>query len=214
MRRVTWILLTLAALACGRVDAEPVAATATTTPVVFDGLGLDDFKGVDSAASALRGIESDSHAADLPLGVPFDMLVRGPSGRGTSSDSLAAEVSSRIDGIALTAGMQADPTVIQDGPAKWVGGLGLSSDHALGREVLELKTSLGRSQKAGILGVEIGPRIERRLRGGMLIFLDGKAQAQAQRSADTGEWMLPRLAEQEAGAAGTVGVTASTGVVR
>jgi hypothetical protein len=110
--------------------------------------------------------------------------------------------------------MHADPTVIQDGPAKWVGGLGVSSDHELGREVLELKTSLGRSQKAGILGVEIGPRIERRLRGGMLIFLDGKAQAQARRSPDTGEWMLPRLAEQEAGTAGTVGVTASTGVVR
>ena len=214
MQRVTWILLTLAALSCGRVDAEQVAATATTTPVVFDGLGLDDFKGADSVASALRGIETDSHAADLPLGVPIDMLVRGPSGRGSSSDSLAAEVRSRIEGIALTAGMQADPTLIQDGPATWVGGLGLSSDHALGREVLELKTSLGRSQKAGILGVEIGPRIERRLRGGMLVFLDGKAQAQARRSADTGEWMLPRLAEQEAGAAGTVGVTASTGVVR
>jgi len=214
MRRVTWNVLTLAALSCGRVDAEPVAATATTTPVVFDGLGLDGFTGADSVASALRGIETDSRAADLPLGVPIDMLVRGPSGRAASSDPLAAEVRSRIDGIALTAGMQADPTVIQDGPAKWVGGLGLSSDHALGREVLELKTSLGRSQKAGILGVEIGPRIERRLRGGMLIFLDGKAQAQARRSADTGEWMLPRLAEQEAGAAGTVGVTASTGVVR
>jgi hypothetical protein len=214
MQRVTWILLTLAAVSCGRADAEPVAATATTTPVVFDGLGLDDFKGTDSVASALRGIEADSNAADLPLGVPIDMLVRGPSGRGTSSDSLAAEVRSRIEGIALTAGMQADLTVIQDGPAKWVGGLGVSSDHALGREVLELKTSLGRSQNAGILGVEIGPRIERRLRGGMLIFLDGKAQAQARRSADTGEWMLPRLAEQEADAAGAVGVTASTGVVR
>jgi hypothetical protein len=196
MQRVTWILLTLAAVSCGRADAKSVVTPADTTPVVFDGLGLDDFKGTDSVASALRGIETDSNAADLPLGVPIDMLVRGPSGRGCSSDS------------------QADPTVIQDGPATWVGGLGLASDHALGREVLELKTSLGRSEKVGVLGVEIGPRIERRLRGGMLIFLDGKAQAQARRSADTGEWMLPRLAEQEAGAAGAVGVTASTGVVR
>jgi hypothetical protein len=48
----------------------------------------------------------------------------------------------------------------------------------------------------------------------MLIFVDGKAQAQARRSADTGEWMLPRLADQEAGASGTLGVTASTGLVR
>ena len=41
-----------------------------------------------------------------------------------------------------------------------------------------------------------------------------KAQAQARRSADTGEWILPSLAEQGTGGAGMVGVTASTGLVR
>jgi len=142
------------------------------------------------------------------------MLVRGPSGRVSSSDPLAAELRSRIEGIHLTAGMHADPTVIQEGPAKWVGGVGVATDHALGREVLELKTSLGRSQQAGILGVELGPRIERRLRGGVLVFLDGKAQAQACRSPDTGTWMLPTLAEQGTGGAGMAGVAASTGLVR
>lgn len=182
--------------------------------LVFDGLGLEDFEGAGSIASALGDIEADSRPEELPLGVPVDMLVRGPSGRGNGNDSLAAELKSRIENLDLTAGMQADPTVIEDGPAKWVGGLGVSSDHELGRETLELKTSLGRGQQAGILGVEVGPRIERRLRGGTLIFLDGKAQAQAHRSADTGTWWLPRLAEQGTGGAGMVGVAASTGVVR
>ena len=212
MRRAIVVLLALAAVSYGRAGAAPVEAAAS--PVVFDGLGLDDFKGADSVASALRGIEADPHQEELPLGVPMDMLVRGPSGRGSSSDPLAAELRSRVEGIDLTAGMQADPTVIQEGPAKWVGGVGVATDHALGREVLELKTSLGRSQQAGILGVEVGPRIERRLNGGILIFLDGKAQAQARRSADTGEWILPSLAEQGTGGAGMVGVAASTGLVR
>jgi hypothetical protein len=214
MQRATLILLALAAIACGRSGAAAVADTAATTPMVFDGLGLDDFTGTDSVESALQGIEADSYPREMPLGVPVDMLVRGPTGRGCGSDPLAAELQSHIEGIDLTAGMQADPTVIHDGPERWVGGLGVSSDHELGREVLELKTSLGRTQKVGILGVEVGPRIERRLRGGMLIFLDGKAQAQARRSADTGTWMLPGLAEQGNGAAGMVGVTASTGLVR
>jgi len=214
MQRATLILLALATVSCGRSGAAAVADTAAITPVVFDGLGLDDFSGAGSVASALQGIEAGSYQEDLPLGVPMDMLVRGPSGRGSGSDPLAAELKSHIEGIDLTAGMQADPTAIQNGPEKWVGGLGVSSDHELGREVLELKTSLGRSQKVGVLGVEVGPRIERRLRGGMLIFLDGKAQAQARRSADTGAWMLPGLAEQGNGAAGMVGVTASTGLVR
>ena len=80
--------------------------------------------------------------------------------------------------------------------------------------MLELKTSLGRSQQAGIVGVELGPRIERRLRGGTLIFLDGKAEAQARRSTDDGTWMMPGLAEQGTGGAGMVGVNASTGLVR
>ena len=216
MQRASMILLVLTAVSFGRTDASTCAATTTsgTTSVVFDGLGLEDFKGDDSVASALRGIEADSRQEELPLGVPVDMLVRGPSGRGSGSDPLAAELKSRIEGIDLTAGMQADPTVLQDGPAKWVGGLGISTSHELGRETLELKTSLGRSRQAGILGVEVGPRIERRLRGGTLLFLDGKAPAQARRLTDTGTWELSRLAEQGAGGPGMVGVAASTGLVR
>ena len=220
MRRVVVILVGLATVSCGGADAATDAA-ADAPPaahVVFDGLGLEDFDGVGSVVSALRGIAAESQPADLPFGVPLNVLVKGPSGRGNGSgngtDPLAAELKSRIEGIDLAAGMQADPKVMQDGPAKWVGCVGVATDHESGREVLELKTSLGRSQQAGILGVEVGPRIERRLRGGMLVFVDGKAQAQARRSADTGTWMLPSLAEQGSGGAGTVGVTASTGLLR
>ena len=140
------------------------------------------------------------------------MVIKGPSGRGTGTDPLAAEMRSRIEGIDLTAGMQADPAAIQDGPAKWLGCVGISSDHDRGREVLELKTSLGRSKQTGILGVELGPRIERRLRGGTMFFLDGKAQAEARRPDEAGGWMMPSLTDQ--GAAGTVGLAASTGLVR
>jgi hypothetical protein len=215
MRRIFVILAATAVASHGLAAGATVAATSSSkSPVVFDGLGLEDFNGVGSVASALRGIASDAESAELPLGVPVDMLVRGPSGRGNTSDPLAAELKSRIEGIDLTAGLQADPAVIQEGPAKWVGAVGVATDHELGREVLELKTSLGRSHQAGVLGVEVGPRIERRLRGGSVFFLDGKAQAQARRSTETGTWMMPRLAEQGQGGSGMVGVAASTGLVR
>ena len=215
MQRNILILLAWAMVWQGSAGASPLATQNNpTSPVVFDGLGLEHFTGVDSIASALKGIEADSGSSEQPLGVPVDVLVRGPSGRSNGSDSLAAEMKSRIEGIDLVAGMQADLAAIEEGPAKWLGGLGVSSDHDHGREMLELKTSLGRSQQAGILGVEVGPRIERRLRGGTVFFLDGKAQAQARRSAETGAWMMPRLADQGQGAAGMVGVAASTGLVR
>jgi hypothetical protein len=212
-----WTMILLAATvswAAAQAAADSPVGSAPL-PIVFDGLGLEAFNGVGSIASALQGIEADCHPSEFPLGVPVDVLVRGPTGRrGNGGDWLAAELRSHVDGVDLTAGMQADPAVIHEGPARWVGGVGVTSEHDGGREVLELKTSLGRSQQVGILGVEVGPRIERRLRDGTIFFLDGKAQAQARRSTETGAWMMPGLAEQGQGGSGMVGVAASTGLVR
>jgi len=212
------VVVTLVA-ALGGADASATEAAAPAVddprvPVVFDGLGLEEFAGAGSVAAALRGLEAESQPADRLLGMPVDLSVRGPSGRGNTTDPLAAEFKSRIDRIDLRAGMQTDPAGIQQGPARWTGAVGVSNDHDRGREMLELKTSLARSQQIGILGIEVGPRIERRLRGGTVVFLDGKAQAQARRSTETGAWMMPGLTEQGVGGAGMVGVAASTGLVR
>jgi hypothetical protein len=202
-------------LTAGRSPAAAAATdqsgTAAVAPpaVAFEGFGLDGFKGVGSVAAALRGI--DGQQADLPLGVPVDVLVRGPAGRDRVADPLAAELKGRLEGFDLLAGVQADSTLIDEGPKKWVGGVRMSHAHADGREALELRTSLGRQAQTGVLGVELGPRIERRLRKGLTVFLDGKAQAQASRSADTGAWMMPGLAGENGG---SLGVAASTGVLR
>ena len=116
MQRRIVILVVMTAAWHGLAGAVLSASQETpTTPVVFDGLGLEDFKGSGSIASALRGIESDSKPADLPLGVPVDVVVRGPSGRGSGGDPLAAEMTSRLQGIDLTAGMQADLAAIDSG---------------------------------------------------------------------------------------------------
>ena len=60
-----------------------------------------------------------------------------------------------------------------------------------------------------MFGIEVGPRIERRLRRGAVLFLDGKAEATALRSAETGEWSLPGSSVD-----GMVGVAARTGLKR
>lgn len=198
-----------AAVACS--GEQMPASSVAPPPVVFEGFGLEGFKGSGSIAAALRSIDSGDQQPELPLGVPLDVVVKGPSGRDRVADPLAAEFKGRLQGLDLVAGMQADSTMVEDGPKKWVGGVRMSHAHGAGRDVLELKTSLGRQQQAGILGIEVGPRIERRLRGGLTVFLDGKAQAQARRAADTGTWMLPGLAGESGGA---LGVAASTGLTR
>jgi hypothetical protein len=85
----------------------------------------------------------------------------------------------------------------------------VASEHAAGRDILELRTSLTQARQAGVLGVEVGPRIERRLRRGAVLFLDGKAEARTQRSLETGSWLVPGSAAE-----GTVGVAARTGLTR
>jgi len=189
----------------------PVAIPVALPPIVFEGFGLADFRGAGSIASALADIGGDTPREDV-LGMPLDLVVKGPSGRDRFTDPLNAELRSRIEGLDLSAGMQADPAAVHDGPAKWIGGVRVSSQHAAGREMLELKTSLDRRQQDGVVKLELGPRIERKLRNGTMLFIDGKAQAQARRSADGGTWTLPGLADGQAG--GSVGVNASTGLVR
>ena len=224
MRRTLLVLGMLAAVVwppvTARADGTTGAEASTDapvgpTPVVFDGFGLDAFEGEGSIASALEGLDAADQGDGLLPGVPVNVLVKGPNGRTAGTgDSLAAELKSRFEGVSLSAGMRADPSMIEEGPAQWVGGLGFSSDHAFGRDILELRTSLGRGQQVGVLGLEVGPRIERRLGGGTIFFLDGKAQAQARRSPETGTWALPGLIDQGLGGPGSLGVAASTGLVR
>lgn len=188
-----------------------VDAAVLAPPVVFDGFGLDGFAGSGSIAAALRDVDADGQQPAPAFGMPVDVVVKGPTGRDRVTDALAAELKGRLVGLDLVAGMQADATMVEEGPNRWVGGLRMSHAHEAGRDVLELKTSLGRQQQTGVLGLELGPRIERRLRGGLTVFLDGKAQAQARRSADTGDWMMPGTNGDRGG---MLGVAASTGLTR
>ena len=178
-----------------------------------DELQLHDFDGVSSLAAALRASDLEVEEEAAALGV----TVKGPTAPDQVRQPLTAEVRHRInvidgiEGVDVMAGMHADRTMISDGPAKLVGGVGMAAEHARGREAIEVRTLVGQNEQWGRIGLEVGPRIERRLKGGLTVFLDGKAQAQARRSADTGSWMMPSLAGESGG---LLGVAASTGLTR
>lgn len=179
---------------------------------VFTGLGLADFEGEGSIAAALRqaGGRGAEEEADRPAFEFRGLWVHGPN-RGDSLTPLAAEVRSRIERFDLAAGLLAAQDGIAVGPTQWVGRIGLSTERPDGGERLELRTMLGSRETGGLLGLEIGPRLERRLRHGATFFVDGKAEAHAARSPETGWWALPGVG---ADAAGMVGVAARTGIVR
>ena len=185
---------------------ERLALFDVEEPVEFDGFGLDDFQGAGSMASGLRA--SDLAAAGAPT--PLRVHVKGPTGADQAANPLQAELKGRIEGIDLSAGLLADRMVIEAGPQKFVGGMAMAHDHTKGRESLELRTSIAQAPTAAKIALELGPRIERRLPGGMTLFFDGKAEAQ---SAPQGSTWQP-LAGPMSDGIGLIGLTGRTGLMR
>jgi hypothetical protein len=100
---------------------------------------LHDFDGIASLAASLRN--SDFEVIDEAARLGF--VVKGPTAPEHAQQPVIAQIKSRIEGIDVTAGMQADRSVIREGPAQWIGGLGVASDYELGRRSVELRTSVG-----------------------------------------------------------------------
>ena len=201
------LLVSVAADPGGSDGAADAPAAAGPTPADFEGFGLEEFAGTQSVAAALRRTGATRRDDDEPR---LGFNVRGP-GREAVTGPLAAEVRSRIQRIDVAAGLRANPARITDGPACWEGRIGVVNERDDGREALELRTTLGNWQRDGSLGVELGPRIERQIRKGTTFFVDGKAEARAVRAQETGWWALPGTSTD---AAGMVGITARTGIVR
>jgi hypothetical protein len=67
------------------------------------------------------------------------------------------------------------------------------------------------SDTASTVGVTVGPRLERRLRRGATVFIDGQAEARAIRSAEAGWWSVPGVSD---GSLSMLGLTARTGILR
>lgn len=177
--------------------------------VVFEGFGLEGFSGAGSVVAALRA--AGPTRGDAGATLPFAIAVRGPTDEKTVTSPLAAELRSSIERIDVAAGVRADPDVLRDGPSQWTGRIAVTSEGEQGTAAVELRTTLGRWETDGRLGVELGPRIERRLRRGRRFFIDGKAEAQAVRSTDGGWWALPGTTAADG--AGMLGVMARTGIV-
>ena len=107
---VRWSMLTapmVVACLTAMAVAEPLAPVEMPA-VVFEGFGLGDFKGPGSIAGAMRRAIPTTDTPALPL----DIVVRGPSGAGGSSQRLATELRSRISALDISAGVVATPDVV------------------------------------------------------------------------------------------------------
>lgn len=196
--------------ACALVVCLVAAAAPASEPVAFEGFGLAGFEGSGSIAAELERIEAAAERERLGRMPELAVAVPRPAGRDAPPVPLTAELRHRIDRFDVAAGLLADSELVSQGPARWVGRVRLSNDRANGRESVELRTTIGNNAEWGLVGVELGPRVELRVGKGATFFIDGKAEAQAMRSADTGWWSFSGAANDGS----MVGVTARTGLTR
>lgn len=191
------------------VDSRPAGdSVEAAEPGVFGPVGDG------SISAALRRFEEErareqSGLLRLPGFTVQELAVQGPGGGG-GPGPLSAELRSRSRHFDIAAGVRAEQRSTALEATEWSGRVGVAHEHPAGREVLELRTSLGGSEPQRTLGVELGPRLERRLRRGATFFIDGRAAAEAQRP-DQGWRSLPAAAGD---GSTTVGVTARTGIAR
>jgi len=191
--------------------ALAAALCQAAVPVHFEGFGLGSFDGSDSIANELERLDAEAERDRARAMPAVAVAMAGPAGRDTPPVPLTAELRSRIDRFDIAAGLLADTQVVEEGPARWMGRIGMSNERPGGRESLELRTIVGNNAEWGLVGLEVGPRLERRVGRGVTLFIDGKAEAQAMRSAETGWWSLPGTATDNAS---MVGVAARTGLTR
>jgi len=187
------------------------AACPAASAVQFEGFGLGNFDGTGSIAAELERLDAEAERDRVRAMPAVAVAMAGPAGRDAPPTPLAAELRSRIDRFDVAAGLLADAQVVEEGPARWMGRIGMSTERPGGSESLELRTIVGNNAEWGLVGVEVGPRVERRVGRGVTLFIDGKAEAQATRSAETGWWSLPGTATD---GASMVGVAARTGLTR
>lgn len=213
----------------------PVSASGTTPPerravppgeagglepgIPFEGLSFEGFEGLGAIASQLRAIDAASVEEEAWA---FDMAVSGPGGSSRLGGSrlagdsaapvpLTAMVASNVSGIAVTAGIDADPGTIRDGPSKWIGGVRVATEGSFGRAELAVRTSMRYAEQTRLIGVELGPRFERAFPGGLTFFVDGKAAAETAGSPVQRIW---EPAASSLDGLGSLGVVGRTGIVR
>ena len=204
--RATTLLLSM--LSLGGVAVVHAADEQHPDMPVVEDFQFHDFAGASSLAAALRKSDLDVGQEAAALG----LVVKGPTKPEHAQQPVLTEVRGRIEGVDVTAGMQADRSMIREGPAQWTGGLGMAAEHEAGRNAIELRTSLGQNEQWGVVGLEVGPRFERRLPGGILFILDGKAEA---RSLPTNsQFGGDSLPGRDRDGLSLIGLTGRTGLVR
>ena len=186
--------------------AEEPAGPASAAKIEFDGFGLDLRPGRTSVAKALRGLPAAEPAA--ATGLPVELVVKGPPSSRAGGGAISAEIEQQFAFLNVAAGVLADRESVFSGPSGWTSRVAMEFEGEQASGGLELRTQLQQTDTTGSVGIELGPRLERRLPSGMRLFLKGSAQARTEydRTGEMTPTSGPLQRAEMVGLSGTVGL--------
>ncbi|MEO2042773.1 MAG: hypothetical protein ABGW79_12980 [Pirellulales bacterium] len=169
--------------------------------------GFDIAPGQTRVAQVLGEIRSQDKTVATE-DVPLEFLVKGPPNSRAGSGVMVAEVGQEIAFLNIAAGVVADRNSIVDGPSGYTSRLSMDFEGGSVVGGLDLKTKMRNTKKHSTVGIEFGPRLARRFRNGVEVFMKGSAEAVSRyehggEMAPTGG---PLQRPEEVGVSGSVGL--------
>ncbi len=173
----------------------------------FDGFGFDpDFNG-DGVAKALGEVRVQDEEASEEEG-SLEFLVKGPPSSRAGAGVMTAEVGQEIAFLNIAAGVLANRDSLVDGPSGYTSRLSVDFEGESVAGGLDLKTQMRHAKNHSTVGIEFGPRLQRRFGKGVEFFMKGSAEAVSRykRGGEMTPTGGPLQRPEQVGLSGTVGI--------
>ncbi|MBT6458581.1 MAG: hypothetical protein HOK57_02010, partial [Planctomycetaceae bacterium] len=144
--------------------------------LAFDGFGFDSDFNHAGVAKALGGLRVQDEKPSEEEG-SLEFFVKGPPSSRAGAGVMMAEVGHEMAFLNIAAGVLANRHSLVDGPSGYTSRLSVDFEGGSVAGGLDLKTQMRHAKNHSTVGIEFGPRLQRRFGKGVEFFMKGSAEA-------------------------------------
>ena len=175
--------------------------------LAFDGFGFDSDFNHAGVAKALGGLRVQDEKPSQEEG-SLEFFVKGPPSSRAGAGVMMAEVGHEMAFLNIAAGVLANRHSLVDGPSGYTSRLSVDFEGGSVAGGLDLKTQMRHAKNHSTVGIEFGPRLQRRFGKGVEFFMKGSAEAVSryERGGEMTPTGGPLQRPEQVGLSGTVGL--------
>ena len=175
--------------------------------LAFDGFGFDSDFNHAGVAKALGGLRVQDEKPSEEEG-SLEFFVKGPPSSRAGAGVMMAEVGHEMAFLNIAAGVLANRHSLVDGPSGYTSRLSVDFEGGSVAGGLDLKTQMRHAKNHSTVGIEFGPRLQRRFGKGVEFFMKGSAEAVSryERNGEMTPTGGPLQRPEQVGLSGTVGL--------